>query len=61
MKGNHHRPTFMNSIGKSGGKICGAQAAVLATGIDFYYTPSKKELSDTRVESPAEPGKVRHR
>lgn len=50
----------MNSIGKFGGKICGAQAVVLATGIDFYCTPSKKELSDTHVESPAEPGMVSH-
>lgn len=61
MKGKHHRPTFMNSIGKFGGKIFGAPVAVVATGIDFYYTPSKKELSDTRVEAPAEPGKVRYR
>ncbi|MGY3247266.1 hypothetical protein ACVWYT_006715 [Streptomyces sp. TE4109] len=61
VKGKHHRPTFMNSIGKFGGKIFGAPVAVVATGIDFYYTPSKKELSDTRVEAPAEPGKVRYR
>ncbi|GAA2462198.1 hypothetical protein GCM10010433_75660 [Streptomyces pulveraceus] len=61
MKRKHHRPTCMNSNGEFGGKICGAQATVLATETDFYYTPSKKELSDARVESPAEPGKVSHR
>ncbi|MGW7710438.1 hypothetical protein [Streptomyces sp. NPDC054771] len=42
MKRKHHRPTFMNSIGELGGKICGAQAVVLATGIDFYYTRRRR-------------------
>ncbi|MCC3655014.1 hypothetical protein LIX60_26800 [Streptomyces sp. S07_1.15] len=61
VKGKHHRPTFINTIGKFGGKIFGAPVAVVATGIDFYYTPSKKAPGDTSVEAPAAPGKVRYR
>ena len=61
VNGKHHRPTFINTIGKFGGKIFGAPVAVVATGIDFYYTPSKKESGDTYVEAPAAPGRVRYR
>ncbi|MFE7260585.1 hypothetical protein ACFU9B_00725 [Streptomyces sp. NPDC057592] len=34
--------------------------AVVATGIDFYYTPSKKGPGDTHVEAPAAPGRVKY-
>ena len=61
VNGKHHRPTFINTIGKFGGKIFGAPVAVVATGIDFYYTPSKKESGDTYVEAPAASGRVRYR
>jgi hypothetical protein len=60
--GKHHRPTFINKVGKFGGKIFGAPVAVVATGIDFYYTPpgTNKAPGDTHVNAPAEPGKVRY-
>ncbi|MFC0844781.1 hypothetical protein ACFH04_13835 [Streptomyces noboritoensis] len=60
--GKHHRPTFVNTIGKFGEKIFGVPVAVVATGIDFYYTPpgANKAPGDTRVEAPAQPGKVRY-
>lgn len=60
VRGKHHRPTFINTVGKFGGKIFGVPVALVATGVDFYYTPSKKELSDTRVEAPAAPGRVKY-
>ncbi len=58
--GKHHRPTFINTVGKFGGKIFGVPVAVVATGVDFYYTPSKKEPGDTHVEAPAAPAKVKY-
>ncbi|WP_137990439.1 hypothetical protein [Streptomyces vilmorinianum] len=61
VSGKRHRPTFINTIGKFGGKIFGAPVAVVATGIDFYYTPSKKGPGETYVDAPAELGKVRYR
>jgi hypothetical protein len=56
--GKHHRRTFIDSIGKFGEKIFGAPVAVVATGIDFSYTP--KGPGDTHVDAPGEPGKVRY-
>ncbi|MFJ8752353.1 hypothetical protein ACIREO_23905 [Streptomyces sp. NPDC102441] len=41
VKGMHHRPTALNTVGKFGGKIFGAPVAVVATVVDFAYTPSK--------------------
>ncbi|MER5404921.1 hypothetical protein [Streptomyces sp. NPDC002769] len=59
--GKHHRPTFINTIGKFGEKIFGVPVAVVATGIDFYYTPNQPRTpGDTHVDAPAEPGKVRY-
>ncbi|MDF3297868.1 hypothetical protein [Streptomyces tropicalis] len=61
VRGKHHRPTFINTIGKFGEKIFGVPVAVVATGIDFYYTPgAPKGPGDTHVDAPAEPGKVRY-
>ncbi|MEV6702459.1 hypothetical protein AB0M68_35865 [Streptomyces sp. NPDC051453] len=62
VRGVHHRPTFINKIGKFGGKVFGLPASLVATGVDFYYTPpgTNKEPGDTHVEAPAEPGKVRY-
>ncbi len=60
VNGKHHRPTFVNTAGKFGEKIFGVPVAMVATVVDFYYTPSKKELSDTHVDAPAAPGKVKY-
>ncbi|MFF8024984.1 hypothetical protein ACFZDJ_28605 [Streptomyces sp. NPDC007896] len=61
VRGNHHRPTFINTIGKFGEKIFSAPVSVIATGIDFYYTPNQPRTpGDTHVNAPAEPGKVRY-
>ncbi|MGW2423662.1 hypothetical protein ACWC0C_31170 [Streptomyces sp. NPDC001709] len=61
VRGKHHRPTFINTIGKFGEKIFGAPVAVIATGVDFYYTPeAPKKPGDTHVEAPGEPGRVRY-
>ncbi|MEU4346954.1 hypothetical protein [Streptomyces sp. NPDC023838] len=62
VRGKHHRPTFINTVGRFGEKIFGAPVALAATGIDFYYTPNQpRNPSDTHVTAPAEPGKVRYR
>lgn len=63
VKGKHHKPTFVNTIGRFGGKIFGAPVAIVATGIDFYYTPpgQAKEAGDTRVVAPGEPSSVRYK
>ncbi|MFH9959777.1 hypothetical protein ACH4PR_00175 [Streptomyces mirabilis] len=59
--GKHHRPTFINTIGKFGEKIFGVPVAVVATGVDFYYTPeAPKGPGDTHVDAPGKPGKVRY-
>ncbi|GAX53997.1 hypothetical protein [Streptomyces olivochromogenes] len=61
VRGKHHRPTFINTIGKFGEKIFSVPVSVIATGIDFYYTPNQPRTpGDTHVNAPAEPGKVRY-
>ncbi|MFL4949889.1 hypothetical protein ACJ6WE_21645 [Streptomyces sp. MMS24-I31] len=56
------RPTFISTIGKADEKIFGVPVAVIATGIDFYYTPeAPRAPGDTHVDAPGEPGKVRYR
>ncbi|WP_329212416.1 hypothetical protein [Streptomyces sp. NBC_01708] len=61
MKKKHHRPTALNTVGKFRGKIFGAPVAVVATVVDFAYTPSKKGPEDTHVDAPAAPGQARYR
>ncbi|MFE3742877.1 hypothetical protein [Streptomyces sp. NPDC059134] len=63
VKGAHHKPTFVNGIGKIGGKIFGAPVAIVATAVDFYYTPpgQTKEPGDTNVVAPKEPTSVRYK
>ncbi|MFE2032975.1 hypothetical protein ACFXBB_06875 [Streptomyces scopuliridis] len=63
VKGVHHKPTFVNGIGKIGGKIFGAPVAIVATAVDFYYTPpgQAKEAGDTRVVAPKERSSVRYK
>ncbi|MGW1870480.1 hypothetical protein ACWCPS_33660 [Streptomyces mauvecolor] len=59
--GKHHRPTFINTIGKVGTKIFSVPVSVVATGIDFYYSPNQPRTpGDTHVDAPAEPGKVKY-
>uniref|UniRef100_A0AAU2V071 Uncharacterized protein n=1 Tax=Streptomyces sp. NBC_00003 TaxID=2903608 RepID=A0AAU2V071_9ACTN len=60
VRGSHHRPTFVNSVGRFGEKVFGWPVSLVATGIDFYYTPpgTNKAPGDTHVEAPGEPGKV---
>ncbi|MFF5772322.1 hypothetical protein ACFY8V_18400 [Streptomyces californicus] len=60
-KGMHHRPGMVNTVGKFGGKIFGAPVAIVATMVDYGYTPSDQKPGDSRVEAPAAPGKVRYR
>ncbi|MFE9539320.1 hypothetical protein [Streptomyces sp. NPDC006691] len=59
--GKHHRPTFINSIGKVGLKVFSVPVSVVATGIDFSYSPNQpRNPGDTHVETPEEPGKVKY-
>ncbi|MFD9818919.1 hypothetical protein [Streptomyces violascens] len=59
--GKHHRPTLVNKIGKLGTKIFSVPVSVVATGIDFYYSPNQPRTpGDTHVDAPAEPGKVKY-
>ncbi|MFI1103055.1 hypothetical protein [Streptomyces melanogenes] len=61
--GLHRKPSAVNILGKFGGKVFGAPVAVVATGIDFYYTPpgGNKEPGDTKVIAPGAPGPVRYK
>ncbi|MEG9553692.1 hypothetical protein V5N34_37050 [Streptomyces baarnensis] len=61
VSGKHHRPTALNTVGKFGGKIFGAPVAVVATMVDYAYTPSDQKPGDSYVDAPAAPGKVRYR
>ncbi|MFE0047164.1 BAR domain-containing protein [Streptomyces albireticuli] len=58
--GRHRKPTLMNQAGKVGGKIFGFPAGVLATGLDFYYTPAQhaSERPDAKIMAPKDPGRV---
>ncbi|MEU8824753.1 hypothetical protein [Streptomyces sp. NPDC048636] len=54
--GRHRKPTVVNGIGRFGGKIFGWPVALVATAVDFTYTPpGVKEPGDTRVVAPGEP------
>ncbi|MEV4744447.1 hypothetical protein [Streptomyces sp. NPDC049555] len=58
--GRHRRPTLMNKAGTLGGKVFGFPAGVLATGLDFYYTPAMhaSERPDAKIMAPKDPGRV---
>ncbi|MGS2590510.1 hypothetical protein [Streptomyces hebeiensis] len=58
--GRHRKPTLMNKVGNVGGKVFGFPAAVVATGLDFYYTPAQhaSEGPDAKIMAPKDPGKV---
>ncbi|MFE3383700.1 hypothetical protein [Streptomyces anulatus] len=59
--GKHHRPTAINTVGRFGGKIFGAPVAIVATMVDYAYTPSDQKPGDSHVNAPGAPGKVRYR
>ncbi|MEU5188342.1 hypothetical protein AB0G83_14555 [Streptomyces klenkii] len=58
--GLHRKPTLMNKAGKFGGKVFGFPAGVVATGLDFYYTPAMhaSERPDAKIMAPKDPGRV---
>ncbi|MGK5546045.1 hypothetical protein ACSNOH_15110 [Streptomyces sp. URMC 127] len=58
--GRHRKPTLMNKAGSFGGKVFGFPAGVLATGLDFYYTPAMhaSERPDAKIMAPKDPGRV---
>ncbi len=58
--GLHRKPTLMNKAGTFGGKVFGFPAGVLATGLDFYYTPAMhaSERPDAKIMTPKDPGPV---
>ncbi|KUJ67822.1 hypothetical protein ACZ90_25015 [Streptomyces albus subsp. albus] len=60
--GRHRKPSAVNKLGRFGGKVFGWPVALVATGVDFYYTPpgTDKEPGDTRVVAPAEPDRVKY-
>ncbi|MFD4748281.1 hypothetical protein ACFWOS_22815 [Streptomyces rubiginosohelvolus] len=61
VNGKHHRPGVVNTVGKFGGRIFGAPVSIVATMVDYGYTPSDQKPGDSRVEAPAAPGKVTYR
>ncbi|XCM29041.1 hypothetical protein ABXI76_06240 [Streptomyces parvus] len=61
VNGKHHRPTAINTVGRFGGKIFGAPVAIVATLVDYAYTPSDQKPGDSRVNAPGAPGRVRYR
>ncbi|MEV6395784.1 hypothetical protein AB0M39_13550 [Streptomyces sp. NPDC051907] len=58
--GQHRKPTLVNKVGWLGGKVFGFPASVVATGLDFYYTPaqSASERPDAKIMAPKDPGRV---
>ncbi|MDH2392091.1 hypothetical protein QCN29_25570 [Streptomyces sp. HNM0663] len=58
--GRHRKPTLMNKAGWLGGKVFGFPAGVVATGLDFYYTPaqSASQGPDAKIMAPKDPGRV---
>uniref|UniRef100_A0AAU3GY15 WXG100 family type VII secretion target n=1 Tax=Streptomyces sp. NBC_01401 TaxID=2903854 RepID=A0AAU3GY15_9ACTN len=58
--GSHRKPTILNKAGVFGGKVFGFPAGVVATGLDFYYTPamSASERPDAKIMAPKDPGRV---
>ncbi|MER6718398.1 hypothetical protein [Streptomyces halstedii] len=58
--GLHRKPTILNKAGVFGGKVFGFPAAVVATGLDFYYTPGMhaSERPDAKIMAPKDPGRV---
>ncbi|MGW7357847.1 hypothetical protein ACWGI0_14755 [Streptomyces sp. NPDC054802] len=60
--GLHRKPSAVNILGKFGGKVFGAPVAVVATVVDFYYTPpgSNKEPGDEKILAPDAPPRVEY-
>ncbi|KOG89190.1 hypothetical protein [Streptomyces varsoviensis] len=58
--GRHRKPTLMNKAGSFGGKVFGVPAGIVATGLDFYYTPAMhaSERPDAKIMAPKDPGRV---
>lgn len=58
--GRHRKPTVINKLGNFGGKVFGFPASVVATGLDFYYTPaqSASERPDAKIMAPKHPGNL---
>ncbi|MFE7115785.1 hypothetical protein ACFU99_10230 [Streptomyces sp. NPDC057654] len=58
--GRHRKPTLMNKAGSFGGKVFGVPAGIVATGLDFYYTPAQhaSEGPDAKIMAPKDPGRV---
>ncbi|MCX4820269.1 hypothetical protein OG883_10200 [Streptomyces sp. NBC_01142] len=58
--GRHRQPTLVNKVGSFGGKVFGFPASVVATGLDFYYTPAQNasERPDAKIMAPKDPGRV---
>jgi hypothetical protein len=61
--GLHRKPSAVNRLGKFGSKVFGIPVALVATGIDFYYTPpgENKQPGDTKVLAPGALGPVRYK
>ncbi|MDJ1134521.1 hypothetical protein [Streptomyces iconiensis] len=60
--GRHRSPSFINRLGKGGKPLFGWQAAAVATGIDFAYTPAldpEEKTATSRVVAPGAPKQVR--
>ncbi|MFF9075569.1 hypothetical protein ACF1A9_25220 [Streptomyces sp. NPDC014872] len=58
--GRHRKPTLMNRAGSLGGKVFGVPAALVATGLDFYYTPAQHASNEpnAKIMAPKDPGNV---
>ncbi|MFI9626864.1 hypothetical protein [Streptomyces sp. NPDC052042] len=58
--GRHRKPTLMNRVGSLGGKVFGVPVALVATGLDFYYTPAQhaSEGPNAKIMTPKDPGNV---
>ncbi|MCC3769614.1 hypothetical protein [Streptomyces sp. UNOC14_S4] len=60
--GRHRKPSAVNILGKTGGRIFGIPVALAATAVDFYYTPpGENKEGPTSVVAPKEPGRVKYK
>lgn len=58
--GRHRKPSAVNLLGRFGSKVFGWPVALVATAVDYYYTPpgefDRDKTKDTKVVAPRDPG-----
>ncbi|MFB7630607.1 hypothetical protein ACFC0M_06620 [Streptomyces sp. NPDC056149] len=56
--GVHRKPSFVNEVGRFGGKIFGWPVAMAATVVDYYYTPESDPEEKVKRSKIVAPGQL---